>query len=202
LKQYLKNQREKDKAQKLKNENTLNLKRKIILRIKDSNLRFEGIAFRQALQFTRTEIEKEQIVVNKKRGILRRIMDSSVRLESQGYNQLIKVAGVNKNNLKNKLRIIIKSLKDSELSYKICAYNGLKEYAIDKLSKQKGKAHMKKVQMVKSLTNKGYALQKMAINSLKSFLKSQRLNKDITYLKNYIKELEKNIENLTLNKQN
>jgi hypothetical protein len=198
----LKNLREKEKAQNLYNENIKKLKTKIILRIKDSNLRFEGIAFRQALQFTRTEIEKEQIMINKKRGILRRIMDSSVRLESQGYNQLIKDAGVNKNNLKNKLRVIIKSLKDSEVSYMICAYNGLKENAFDQISKQKGRAYMKKVQMVKSLVNKGYALQKMALNSLNSFLKSQRLNNNISSLKNYIKELEQNLEELTHSKQN
>lgn len=52
----------------------------------DSNLRFAGMGFRQALQWTKAEIERERILVFKQRGIMRKIVDSGSRLCGMAMN--------------------------------------------------------------------------------------------------------------------
>jgi len=74
----------------------------------------------------------------------------------------------------NKLKAVVATLRDKDLRFCMIAYNGLKENANMLNGAGMGTAEMKKVHLIKRLTNTGYNLQKMAINSLKEFLVSER----------------------------
>merc|ERR1711948_166883 len=54
------------------------------------------------------------------------------------------------------------------------AYNGLKQRAMMLNGVGMGDSEMKKIQLIKRLTNQGYNLQVMAANALKEFLDSER----------------------------
>merc|ERR1711981_786114 len=58
------------------------------------------------------------------------------------------------------------------------AYNGLKQRALMLSGVGMGDAEMKKIQLIKRLTNQGYNLQVMAANGLKEFLASERAREE------------------------
>merc|ERR1712054_126536 len=118
--------------------------------------------------------EKERALIAKQRGIMRRIVDSNVRLMGAGYNKLIEEWKARNNNLKEKLRFVIKALTDKDASYILAGYNGLKQRALMLNGVGMGDAEMKKIQLIKRLTNQGYNLQVMACNALQEFLTSER----------------------------
>merc|ERR1711985_68237 len=93
-------------------------------------LRMAGTAFRQALQWTESERERERLLMQRQRGIMRRIVDSNVRLMSAGYNKLIEEWKARQNNLKDKLKFVIKTLTDKDAQMSMMAYNGLKQRAL------------------------------------------------------------------------
>merc|ERR1712130_217545 len=57
-------------------------------------------------------------------------------------------------------------------------YNGLKQRALMLSGVGMGDAAMKKIQLIKRLTNQGYNLQVMAANGLKEFLASERAREE------------------------
>merc|ERR1712159_491248 len=122
--------------------------------------------------------EKERILMLKQRGIMRRIVDSNARLLSAGYNKLIEEWKARQNSLKEKLKFVIKALTDKDASYTLMAFNGLKQRALMLSGVGMGDAAMKKVQLIKRLTNQGYNLQVMAANGLKEFLASERAREE------------------------
>merc|ERR1712159_13035 len=111
LMEFLKSEKEKDR---------------ILRRIMDSNVRFMGMGFRQALQWTEAERERERIRMQRQRGIMRRIVDSNVRLMSAGYNKLVEEWKASQNRLKEKLRLVIATLTDKDKQCMMMGYNGLK----------------------------------------------------------------------------
>merc|ERR1712196_32926 len=121
-----------------------------------------------------SEREKERMLMYKQRGIMRRIVDSNTRLMSAGYNKLLEEWKARNNNLKDKLKFVIKSLTDKDASFTMMAYNGMKQRALMLSGVGLGDAGMKKVQLIKRLTNQGHNMQCMAVNSLLEFLKSER----------------------------
>merc|ERR1712036_182246 len=133
-----------------------------------------GVGFRQAYQWMEHDREKERILMLKQRGIMRRIVDKNARMVSAGYNKLIEEWKVKQNSLKEKLKFVIKALTDKEASYTLMAYNGLKQRALMLSGVGMGDAQMKKIQLIKRLTNQGYNLQVMAANALQEFLESER----------------------------
>merc|ERR1711912_101926 len=76
--------------------------------------------------------------------------------------------------LKDKLKFVIKALTDKDASYTLMAYNQLKQRMLMLNGVGLGDSEMKKVQLIKRLTNQGYNLQVMAINAVKEFLASER----------------------------
>merc|ERR1711881_542523 len=128
LMEFLKSEREREEAERLEYERKQ--KDRIHRRIMDSNVRFMGMGFRQALQWTQAEIERERIRMQRQRGIMRRIVDSNVRLMSAGYNKLIEEWKARQANLKDKLKFVIKTLTDVDSQFKLMAYNGLKQRAL------------------------------------------------------------------------
>merc|ERR1712190_58717 len=110
----------------------------------------------------------------KQRGIMRRIVDSNVRLMSAGYNKLIEEWKARNNMLKDRLKFVIKTLTDKDAAFMLAGYNGLKQRALMLNGVGMGDSEMKKIQLIKRLTNQGYNLQVMAANALKEFLASER----------------------------
>merc|ERR1711976_988709 len=110
----------------------------------------------------------------KQRGIMRRIIDSNVRLMSAGWNKLLESWKANNAMLRDKLKFVIKALTDKDASYILMAYDAMKQRMLMLNGVGMGDAGMKKVQLIKRLTNQGYNLQVMAVNAVREYLTSER----------------------------
>merc|ERR1711862_243348 len=133
-----------------------------------------GTGFRQAFQWMETQREAERLLMFKQRGIMRRMVDSNTRLMSAGYNKLTEEWKARGNMLKDKLKFVIKTLTDKDAAYILAGYNGLKQRALMLNGVGMGDDEMKKIQLIKRLTNQGYNLQVMAANAIKEYLASER----------------------------
>merc|ERR1711915_949852 len=172
--EFLKSEREREEAERLEYERQQKEKDRILRRIMDSNVRFMGMGFRQANQWALAEAERERALMAKQRGIMRRMVDSNVRLMGAGYNKLIEEWKARQGMLKDKLKFVIKTLTDKDAQMSLMAFNGLKQRALMLSGVGMGDAQMKKIALIKRLTNQGFNLQCMAVNQLFEFLKSER----------------------------
>merc|ERR1712227_55689 len=89
IREYLTNARYEDEMARLEAERQAKEKDRILRRIMNGNLRMLGTAFRQALQWTEAEREREIAQARRMRGIMNRIVDSNVRLMGMGFNKLV-----------------------------------------------------------------------------------------------------------------
>merc|ERR1711971_989677 len=174
IKEWLASERDREEREREEYERQQKEKDRILRKIMNQNVRFMGMGFRQALQWTVAAREAEIALMAKQRGIMRRIVDSNVRLMSAGWNKLLEAHKARNGLLKDKLKFVIKALTDKDASYMLMAYNGMKQRALMLSGVGMGDAEMKKVQLIKRLTNQGYNLQVMAANALKEFLVSER----------------------------
>merc|ERR1712086_229616 len=122
---------------------------------------------------------------------MRRIVDSNTRLMSAGYNKLIEEWKARQNNLKEKLKFVLKALTDKDSQFLLCGYNGLKQRALMLNGVGMGDSDMKKIQLIKRLTNQGYNLQVMAANALQEFLASERAREEAERLEHERQQKEK-----------
>merc|ERR1712160_195885 len=129
IREFLKDARVEEENARLGAERQMKEKARILRRIMDSNVRFMGIGFRQALQWTVAEREREIATAKKMRGIMNRMVDSSVRLMGMGYNKLVEEWKARQAEMKEKLKFVIKSLTDQQAKYILMAYNGLQQRA-------------------------------------------------------------------------
>jgi hypothetical protein len=113
---------------------------------------------------------------------MNRIVNSGTRLMSMGLNKLMESWKAGQNELKEKLRYVLSSLTDKDKAYTLMAYNGLKQRALMLSGIGMGDADMKKIQLIKRLTNQGYNMQVMAANCLQEFLASERRRDEATRL--------------------
>merc|ERR1712232_178756 len=118
VREFLEFDRHREELERLERERQQKEKDRILRRIMDSNLRFLGIAFRQAEQYTQWAAEAERMLMYKQRGIMRRIVDSNVRLMGAGWNKLIESWKQQQGMLKDKLRFVIKTLTDKDAAFK------------------------------------------------------------------------------------
>merc|ERR1712025_920016 len=86
---------------------------------------------------------------------------------------------------------IIKALTDKDARYILAGYNGLKQRALMLNGVGMGDAAMKKIQLIKRLTNQGYNLQVMAANAIKEFLASERAREEAERLERERQQKEK-----------
>merc|ERR1712159_856940 len=149
-------------------------KDRILRRIMNGNLRMMGTGFRQALQWMEFDRAAEIALMARQRGIMRRIVDGNVRLMSAGWNKLLESWKARNGMLKDKLKFVIKALTDKDANYKLMAYNQMKQRMLMLNGVGLGDAEMKKVQLIKRLTNQGHNLQVMGVNSVREFLSSER----------------------------
>merc|ERR1712072_996069 len=151
LREFLKDARIQDENDRLEYERQQKEKDRILRRIMDTNARFMGMGFRQALQFTVAEREAEIRLMAKQRGIMRRIVDSNARLMSAGYNKLIEEWKAKQGAMKEKLKFVIAALTDKDKQYCLMAYNALKQRMLMLNGVGMGDAQMKKAQLIKRL---------------------------------------------------
>merc|ERR1711975_56712 len=93
---------------------------------------------------------------------------------SAGWNKLLEEWKARNGMLKDKLKFVIKALTDKDASYMLMAYNAMKQRMLMLNGVGMGDAGMKKVQLIKRLTNQGYNLQVMAVNAVREYLTSER----------------------------
>merc|ERR1712166_481454 len=163
LREFLTSERDREERAREEYERQQKEKDRILRRIMNANIRFMGMGFRQAFQWMEAEREKEIALMAKQRGIMRRMVDSNVRLMSAGYNKLLESWKANQNNLKDRLKFVINAMKQ-----RMNMLNGV----------GMGDAGMKKMQLIKRLTNQGYNLQVMGVNCIREFLTSARADEE------------------------
>merc|ERR1711988_1393156 len=174
VREFLASERDREEREREEYERQQKEKDRILRRIMNGNLRMTGTGFRQALQWTVADREAEIARMAKQRGIMRRIVDSNVRLMGAGWNKLLESWKANNAMLRDKLKFVIKSLTDKDASYILMAYNAMKQRCLMLNGVGMGDAGMKKVQLIKRLTNQGYNLQVMAVNAVREYLTSER----------------------------
>merc|ERR1712224_798734 len=120
----------------------------------------------------------EIALMARQRGIMRRIVDSNTRLMGAGWNKLLEEWKARNGMLKDKLKFVIKALTDKDASFTLMAYNAMKQRMLMLNGVGMGDAGMKKVQLIKRLTNQGYNLQVMAVNAVREYLASERVREE------------------------
>merc|ERR1712203_1272704 len=174
VREFLTSERDREEREREEYERQQKEKDRILRRIMNGNLRMMGTGFRQALQWTVYDREAEIALMAKQRGIMRRIIDSNVRLMSAGWNKLLEEWKARNGMLKEKLRFVIKTLTDKDAAFTLMAYNQMKQRMLMLNGVGLGDAEMKKVQLIKRLTNQGHNLQVMGVNSIREYLSSER----------------------------
>merc|ERR1712048_899571 len=174
VREYLASERDREEQERLEYERQQKEKDRILRRIMNGNVRMMGMGFRQAFQWMEKARADEIALIAKQRGIMRRIVDSNVRLMSAGWNKLLEEWKARNGMLRDKLKFVIKALTDKDASYMLMAYNAMKQRMLMLNGVGMGDAGMKKVQLIKRLTNQGYNLQAMAVNAVREYLTSER----------------------------
>merc|ERR1711937_537452 len=159
VREYLTSERDREEREREEYERQQKEKDRILRRIMNGNLRMMGTGFRQALQWTVHDREAEIALMARQRGIMRRIVDGNVRLMSAGWNKLLESWKARNGMLRDKLKFVIKALTDKDANYKLMAYNQMKQRMLMLNGVGMGDADMKKVQLIKRLTNQGHNLQ-------------------------------------------
>merc|ERR1712166_1666331 len=127
IREFLADARIEEENARLEFERQQKEKDRILKRIIDTNARFMGMGFRQALQFTVAEREAEIRLMQRQRGIMNRMVDSNARLMSAGYNKLVEEWKNKQGAMKEKLRFVIAALTDKDKQFTMMAYNGMKQ---------------------------------------------------------------------------
>merc|ERR1712048_1201672 len=174
VREYLASERDREEQERLEYERQQKEKDRILRRIMNGNLRMMGTGFRQAFQWMEFDRAAEIALMARQRGIMRRIVDGNVRLMSAGWNKLLESWKARNGMLKDKLKFVIKTLTDKDAAFKLMAYNQMKQRMLMLNGVGLGDAEMKKVQLIKRLTNQGHNLQVMGVNSIREYLSSER----------------------------
>merc|ERR1712066_571418 len=169
IREYLTSERDREEREREEYERQQKEKDRILRRIMNGNLRMMGTGFRQAFQWMEFDRAAEIALMAKQRGIMRRIVDGNVRLMGAGWNKLLESWKARNGMLKDKLKFVIKALTDKDASYMLMAYNAMKQRMLMLNGVGLGDAEMKKVQLIKRLTNQGHNLQVMGVNSIREY---------------------------------
>merc|ERR1712160_49266 len=84
--------------------------------------------------------------------------------------------------LKDRLKFVIKALTDKDAQFTLMAYNAMKQRMLMLSGVGMGDAAMKKVQLIKRLTNQGHNFQVMGVNAIREFLTSARADEEAARL--------------------
>merc|ERR1711957_1100165 len=180
LREFLADARLQDENARLQAERDLKEKDRILRRIMDTNARFMGMGFRQALQFTIAEREAEIRLMQRQRGIMNRMVDSNARLMSAGYNKLIEEWKAKQGAMKEKLRFVIAALTDKDKQFTMMAYNGIKQrmLMLNGVGFADDAAQKLKIRLIRKLTDTSHNLQVMGVIAVREFLKDARIQEE------------------------
>merc|ERR1711957_52452 len=171
LREFLTDARIQEENDRLQAERDLKEKDRILRRIMDTNARFMGMGFRQALQFTVAAREAEIRLMQRQRGIMNRMVDSNARLMSAGYNKLIEEWKAKQGALKDRLKFVIAALTDyNALKQRMLMLNGV-GFADDAAQKLK-------IRLLRKLTDTSHNLQVMGVIAVREFLKDARIQEE------------------------
>merc|ERR1712072_1003449 len=159
-------------------------KDRILRRIMNSNVRFMGMGFRQALQWMVADREAEIARAKRMRGICNRMVDANVRLMSAGYNKLLEEWKAKQAALREKLRFVIATLTDKDKQAIMMGYNQLKQrkLMLEGVGFGDDVAQKLKIRLIRKLTDTAYNLQTMGINCIKEWLASERHDEEMARL--------------------
>jgi len=129
---------------------------RVLVRIINGNLRVVGQAFRSAHQQMLDDLEYEAKITQRLKGCTLRMTNANHRLMSAGYNKLVEASKLRKQYLQKKLKFVIKTLGDKDASSAYKAYSMMKERKLLYDGVGFGDAAMKKINLLKRLTNQGY----------------------------------------------
>merc|ERR1712193_371595 len=174
VREFLTSERDREEREREEYERQQKEKDRILRRIMNGNLRLMGTGFRQAFQWMEHDRAAEIALMARQRDIMRRIVDGNVRLMSAGWNKLLESWKARNGMLKDKRKFVIKALTDKDASYILMAYNAMKQRCLMLNGVGMGDAGMKKVQLIKRLTNQGYNMQVMGVNAIREYLTSER----------------------------
>merc|ERR1712125_217128 len=172
IREYLTSERDREEREREEYERQQKEKDRILRRIMNGNLRMMGTGFRQAFQWMEHDRAAEIALMARQRGIMRRIVDGNVRLMSAGWNKLLEEWKARNNNLKEKLKFVIKTLTDKDAAFTLMAYNQLKQrkLMLEGVGFGDDVATKLKIRLLRKLTDTGYNLQVMGVNSIKEWL--------------------------------
>merc|ERR1712194_845171 len=89
-------------------------------------------------------------------------------------NKLLEAHKARNGMLKEKLRFVIKALTDKDAMFTMMAYNAMKQRCNMLNGVGVGGSEKMKIQLIKRLTNQGYSMQVMGVNSIREFMISER----------------------------
>jgi len=127
IKQFLVQSRIRDEELRHEVEREIKEKDRCLRRIMNVNIRWLGMAFRQAYLHMNDERDSEVMNNFKMRGVARKMLDASTRLLGMGFNKLLEQWRLDQQKLKDKMKFVIASLRDRKNMLLLMAYNGLKQ---------------------------------------------------------------------------
>jgi hypothetical protein len=114
------------RSDRIRSDREITLKINLCRHIIDKNLRETHKALRMLKYHSQEELDREQRLYSKLRGICNRFASGNLRLMTMGYNKLIEEHKIQLQNLRDKVRFILASIKDVDKRHVLMAYNGLK----------------------------------------------------------------------------
>jgi hypothetical protein len=113
-------------SERIRSDREITVKTNLCRRFIDKNLRETYRALRMLKYHSQEELDREQRMYSKLRGICNRFGSGNLRLMTMGYNKLIEEHKIQLQNLRDKVRFILASIKDVDKRHVLMAYNGLK----------------------------------------------------------------------------
>jgi hypothetical protein len=129
---------------------------RILRRLMDSTFSLQGQAYVSLLNHLSSQTSSQNQLTYRQRAIFRRIIDANSRLASIGFNKLIESSKARQNHTSEKLRFVVKSLKNQESMFLLQAWNGLKERRGLLAGVGAGMGQVNKLKIIRRLMNKAF----------------------------------------------
>jgi arsenate reductase-like glutaredoxin family protein len=167
-----------NKMAKADDERLYTMRANVVKLLSDSNARLQAQGYRKLRVWCQEQKTIEETLMFKQRGIMRKILDTNVRLMGMGFNRLVESHRANQRMLREKLKFVMKTLGNQDLAAQLTAYNQLKtrKRMLDGVGLSN--SYVKKIQLLKRLTNKPFDLQCQAFNQFLNFLKLDRIREE------------------------
>jgi predicted ATP-dependent protease len=129
---------------------------RILRRLMDSTLSLQGQAYVSLLNHLSSQTESQNQLSYRQRAIFRRMIVANSRLTSMGFNKLIEFFKARQIHTREKLRFVVKSLKNQESMFLLQAWNGLRERRGLMAGVGAGMGQVNKLKIIRRLMNKAF----------------------------------------------